>query len=780
MLSRAVYKKHRGRRGLTGLAVLGLVAGIIGSAGVALAVHDETFQLDGDIAASTTTSISGTETIDWSSIFNVDAATGAGVPKGTLPTGYQDAAFKKDFNHAGGTTTFSTSDPTTYATGSKDTLPISGWQCNLDNNVNSKIDVMNAYTVAYEGTTGDELMYFALERNTNTGDANVGFWFLQDEVGCTSTGAAVTFSGEHFDGDVLVVSEFSNGGLVSTINVYRWDRNNGHADCNTQPVGAGCVLNPAGVPGVLNPTPVGSGADCRNATLPIGDAACAASNTTANGTNGTITTPWLTANFKDKVSNKLRTSEFFEGGINLTDLDLGGKCFNSFLADTRSSTSLTATLFDFAGGTVGACTSTSVTTPKYDNGTSYVDFPANGSGISIGTNARVNVRDSALLTVDGVDAYTGDVTFSLCGPLDLTSTSNCQTGGVPIGSPVAVAGTGPETVLGPVATLTSAGRYCWRAEYSGDAAAGVPSSSDPKAPPAIDTTVTECFKVNPVQPTLTTQATVGPVDFGQLISDKVYLSGTAKQPGTGGLGTGGTINALASTQAAAAGTISVTAYGPGGDGCTDVALATVSLSVSGDKVAPLFYGGAGSATEFQPATPGQYTFVASYGGNNPNTLGVPADTCANQPSNEKVTVRTIPTQISTAPSYFPQDSATITSSIASDNLPANGTVTFRLYGATTGVTALENCQAAGNTLGQGGLVYAPTGIATGAAANSVTVPTNNTTFRVSDSGTYYWLVTYAPGDPAHTGSQSNCQENINATLTSDAGPGTLFPTVTTP
>ncbi len=68
------------------------------------------------------------------------------------------------------------------------------------------------------------VIYFGIERNVNTGTANVGFWFLQDEVGCTSTGGAVTFTGEHLDGDLLVVSEFSGGGTVSTINAYRWDR----------------------------------------------------------------------------------------------------------------------------------------------------------------------------------------------------------------------------------------------------------------------------------------------------------------------------------------------------------------------------------------------------------------------------------------------------------------------------------------------------------------------------------------------------------------------------
>ena len=292
----------------------------------AQAVHDEDFQLDGDVLSSTTTSAGGTtQGVDWDAIFNANGTT-----KSTLPTGFADAKLTKDFNNNGAT--FLTSDTSTFATGSKDTLPIADWQCNFDNNVNSKIDVMNAYSTSYQIGTGDEFMYFALERNTNTGDANVGFWFLQDEVGCTSTGGAVDFVGEHRDGDILVVSEFSNGGAVSTIQVYRWD--------DPDPTDED--------PGSLNPDAIGEGVDCRTPTTLPDDNACAAANTTANGVNGTITVPWLTSNFKDKVGNKLRTAEFFEGGVNLTDLNLGGKCFNTFIGDTRSSTSLTATLFDFS------------------------------------------------------------------------------------------------------------------------------------------------------------------------------------------------------------------------------------------------------------------------------------------------------------------------------------------------------------------------------------------------------------------------------------------------
>jgi len=125
---------------LAALATLSVVTGTFLAAGTVLAVHDEAFQLDGDTAATTQTNIppNGPQTLDWDSMF-----TPAGAPKATLPTGFKDAGFELDFKtNTNGS--FNTSDNSTYATGSKDTLPISGWQCNQDNNVNSKIDVMNA------------------------------------------------------------------------------------------------------------------------------------------------------------------------------------------------------------------------------------------------------------------------------------------------------------------------------------------------------------------------------------------------------------------------------------------------------------------------------------------------------------------------------------------------------------------------------------------------------------------------------------------------------------
>jgi hypothetical protein len=407
----------------------------------ASAVHDLVFQLDGDVSASTTTSVGGTtQPYDWDSLFNADGT------KKTPPTTDFTASsgVLKDFNNTG--TVFHTNDQTTFATGSKDTLPITpGWQCNFDNNVNSKIDVMNAYAAAYtDPVTDHEILYFGLERNTNTGDGNVAFWFLQSPVACESEGGNHPFTGEHQDGDLLVVSAFTNGGTVSNVDVYRWDRPD------------------PDLPGSLNPNPViEDGSDCRTTgTASPEDDACAIVNT---GTlTGTTAIPWLTANKQDGVGHTLRSTEFYEGGVDLTAHELGGRCFNTFLADTRSSQSLTATLFDYASGQLGECAA-GMATQVSDAGPVL---------------PKVEVHDTATVTGNKEITPTGEVTFFLCGPI---ATGACTTGGTQLTN------VAPQGTLAPVtstATLSDAsanspdvntdaaplapGRYCFRAEWPGD------------------------------------------------------------------------------------------------------------------------------------------------------------------------------------------------------------------------------------------------------------------------------------------------------------------------
>jgi hypothetical protein len=709
------------------LIVLSAAAMLVVSTGIGnvLAVHDEAFQLDGDVSDSTTTTVgTKTQATDWDSLFNADTTRKA------FPTDFTASAFKADFattTSKKGTLVFSTADATTFATGSKDTLDITpGWQCSPANNLLSKNDIMNAYSAAYtDPTSSHQFLYFGMERNSNNGDANVAFWFLQGDADCSSPKGNVAWSGHHTDGDILIVSAFTNGGGVSTINAYRWN----------DPDGSGPTV------GSLGTTSVANGADC-SSTL-AGDSICATTNGSPSpGLNHSITTPWQTSNATDNVGHTLQPSEFFEGGIDLTANHLGDKCFNTFIGDTRSSQSLTATIFDYARGTLGECKSTTATRAKTGAGAnlSSIDIPAIGT-LSIKDTATIGVTPASTV-------FSGTVQFYLCGP-SVTEITTCDSSGTPIGSTHAVTANGD---VDQTATLTSAGYYCWHAVFSGDSSAGVPGSED-------DGTH-ECFVVNPLQPTLPTQATTGPVDFGSKISDTVTPTGTANKPGTNGVGPGGTINATRG--GAATGNVTLTAYGPD---CVTAVYGPISIAANGDAA----LGGPGTTFEFTPAAPGQYTFVASYAGDSPNTLSVPAGTCASQPSNEQVTVRTIPSAITTAPTYFPQDSMTITSTVTGNNLPAGGTVVFRLYGS------LASCQAHGDTVGVGGLLYKESKTL-GAAAHSQNTATDNTTYRESAaSATLYWRVTYAPGDTAHTGRQSDCTESILSTIAADSGSGTLFP-----
>jgi hypothetical protein len=130
-----------------------------------------------------------------------------------------------------------------------------------------------------------------------------------------------------------------------------------------------------------------------------------------------------------------------------------------------------------------------------------------------------------------------------------------------------------------------------------------------------------------------------------------------------------------------------------------------------------------------------------------------------------------PTGIATNQSVYRNDSAAIYSTVGTENLPAGGTVVFRLHGAQGGQTALQNCLAHGDTLGSGGLLYRQEFTNVGGLP-SVTSSTTNTSVAVSDTSTVYWRVTYNPNDSAF---QSDCEENTAVTFVNNDGPGTPFP-----
>ncbi|MCU1463000.1 MAG: hypothetical protein JWO37_3075 [Acidimicrobiales bacterium] len=297
----------------------------------ASAVHDDTFQLDGNTVVGPDThnsDSSTTQNLDWESFFKASTSpvTGDIVKNLTLP----DATNAPGYGASGAKADYVLPDETVYATGSKDTLNISsGWQCKKANNVGDKVDIVNAYAAAYTAPNGDFILYFGMEKSSPNGDSNIAMWFLKDgTVDCDSTSGTKNFTGDHQDGDLLVVSAFTNGGLSANVAAYKWSGGaNGHLD--TSPSATGGTCGPSTTPD------------------PADQNACAITNSTAS-----ITPPW---NHPDKDGGALNPLEFFEGGVNLTAAGLGSSCFATFVGDTRSSQSPTATIFDFARGSLGVC-----------------------------------------------------------------------------------------------------------------------------------------------------------------------------------------------------------------------------------------------------------------------------------------------------------------------------------------------------------------------------------------------------------------------------------------
>ena len=373
------------------------------------------FELDGNIVKDSGTALP----TDWGTLFDASGNTQS------LPSGGLDAHWINDGPHA-------VTDTSTFTTGSKDTLDIAngGWQCAPSNNLTPKDDILHSYSFAIipqsGSRTGDLIVYAGFERFANTGAADLGLWLLQDPtVACSSTKSAVSFTGGHTVGDLLIVGEFSTGGSVTTLKEYEW-------------VG----ISKAVPNGVMNITVAGA-VDCTVAS--------ATSNICARSNTAPISTlPWSTQD-KTSTANTLATAEFFEVGIDLTGL-LGPNppCINRFLFDTRTSFSLDATLKDYAVGALTTCPTAAISTS------------VSPSVIALGSSAT----DTATVTLNpGGSIVNGTVDFKVYGPV-ATNTPTCTNlagsfSGVSIGP-----GVSPQSATSGTFTPSAAGYYFWTATYN--------------------------------------------------------------------------------------------------------------------------------------------------------------------------------------------------------------------------------------------------------------------------------------------------------------------------
>ena len=252
---------------------------------------------------------------------------------------------------------------------SKDEEDIPNWR-HRSGTPPAKDDITNAYAAAYtHPDTGDLILVFGMDRFDTSGDAQLGFWFLQDQVQPVAGG---TFTGEHVNGDLLVLVNFSGGGDVPTIAAFRWE-------------GTGLVQVGMAVQ-VL----------CTGGFIPDGRNACGITNAV------TATAPWTYFN-KDVGQGDTATNfppaAFFEGGINLTDLGIAA-CFTNFIAESRSSTSITAVLKDFAtpAGGFNLCdieVTKNCANPRLDQSGNNIIYDISGkvTNTGIGTLSNVTLSD---------------------------------------------------------------------------------------------------------------------------------------------------------------------------------------------------------------------------------------------------------------------------------------------------------------------------------------------------------------------------------------------------
>ncbi|WCE30787.1 hypothetical protein [Vibrio sp. SCSIO 43137] len=224
-----------------------------------------------------------------------------------------------------------------FTGGRKDIQDIPQWS-HKHGSVPDKDDLTNAYAAAYavpsdaDPEVNDLVIYFGADRFANTGDAFMGFWFFQSQVVAMEDGS---FSGQHVKDDTLVLVDYPQGANEDPyIAVIVWDTTCSKAASNDPSPGDCAAKN------LRMKAESDDGSDAANCAFAADDDhVCAITNADEEPA------PWIYTP-KAGVSGTFPIESFYEGGINLTQL-VGNACFSSFMAETRSSSSFTASLKDF-------------------------------------------------------------------------------------------------------------------------------------------------------------------------------------------------------------------------------------------------------------------------------------------------------------------------------------------------------------------------------------------------------------------------------------------------
>jgi len=400
-------------------------------------------------------------------------------------------------------------------------------------NPNAQVDLRQAWLDTSQDDNGDYWLYFAWERDKNTGSGFIAYEFMKNKApaACaylTATQAQLIAScnpwANRAAGDFLILWDQQGGN--KTLVVRYWE---GTAPNLT-----------LGAPSSL-------------------DATVSAAEYSGDGFRG-------------------------EAAVNLSATIFAGsddcQSFSNTIPSTVTGNSDTADYKDTIltpTPPISNCTSTTVTTPKLADGETNIPE----DGLDLGSEG-VDVTDSATVSLTGGTAVpAGTVSFFLC---QVEEDELCETGGDPVGVKDLDGDEYPATVVSDVATVTEPGRYCFRAEFSGDDVNGIPGSSDSSA--------TECFNVNAVASTLSTEQTWVP-------NDSITVTALA----------GGPLD----------GTVTVTLFPNGTCDDTDDAVYTDTLEVAGDPPQTVPTVNTTAVTES-----GSFSWEVSYDSENPAQLDIPA------------------------------------------------------------------------------------------------------------------------------------------------------------
>ncbi|MBI3745609.1 MAG: Ig-like domain repeat protein [Chloroflexi bacterium] len=510
---------------------------------------------------------------DWANVYK--SATGLG-------TASPDHAFARTFITdpvSGAETSFYTGG------GSKDVNDIPQWQYGTTNDpVPDKDDIANLFAAAYtDSGSGHTIIYFGMDRYDNSGDSETGFWFFKNTVSLDSTGH---FTGVHSVGDVLVLANWGGSNPVGDITVYQWVggknplqqlADNAAGDCAL----AGASSNFCAVVNRTNDTPpwpfidkngsssirplelfeagldlnavfgsdrcfssfLGATRSSHSTTAQLKDFAlgnfeqCGASLTTQVSASSIFVGQTVADNATVHVSGgsappaPTGTVTFRLNGAAFDTKPLSGatKSANDYTVTSATYTATTPGRFCFSASWPGDTNYTGgpyadqggalecFDVAKRPSSTDTLSSPTGGS-ITPGTSAS----DTATVSGSGSGPTpTGTVDFYLCQPSEVTA-GGCVTGGTKIGTAKTLSATGVATSDSSTNT-TAVGKYCWRAEYSGDSNYLSSSHTD---------STNECFTTIKLPSSTDTLSspTGGDVVPGTSVTDSATVTGTGGTP----------------------------------------------------------------------------------------------------------------------------------------------------------------------------------------------------------------------------------------------------------